>query len=144
MWSRHPFSWTPPAAPGALDRQSDAKAQFYIRKSSHFLRKPRTPDNSRSPTRGGPHMRHAGPSYGRTHHVAKLLGTLVRRASLLMKGPPMSLGPELPRALGAPHFFSFPDLSAGEEENRVKEHRVPWTIHCGESDPGPIVCLPST
>lgn len=47
--------------------------------------------------------------------MAKFTGTLVK-GSPLMKGPSV-LGPELPRALGAAHSFSFPGLCAGEEEN---------------------------
>lgn len=64
------------------------------------------------------------PAWGRTHLVAKFMGTLVKRASPLTKGPPMSLGPELPRALGAPHLFSFPGLCAGEEENMGEKNTV--------------------
>lgn len=33
------------------------------------------------------------------------------------KRTPVSLAPELPRALGAAHSFSSPGLCAGEEEN---------------------------
>lgn len=70
---------------------------------------------------------------------------LVKTASPLTKGPRVSFGPQLPTALGAAHLFSFPDLCAGEEENRVKEeHCVPWTIHFRKrSQEAPAFCLPS-
>lgn len=45
---------------------------------------------------------------------------LVKMPSSLRKGPPVSLGPQLPKALDATQLFSFPDLCDGEE-NMVQE-----------------------
>lgn len=63
---------------------------------------------------------------------------LVKRTSPVTEGFTVSFGPQPPRALGATHLFSFPDLCAREEENTgsKEQHCVPWTIHFGKEEPG--------
>lgn len=103
--------------------QGDAKAQSVLHSKVKPPLKPRTPDNSRSPARHGPHHETCRPSLqnhsaqrGEDASRGSVHGDSLVKGSPLMKGP-VSLAPELPRAPGAAHSFSFPGLCAGEEEN---------------------------
>ena len=68
--------------------------------------------------------------------------SLVKRASPLTEGPPASLGPQLPKAIGATTYFPFQIFVLGRRKTQGKR-AVSWTIHFGKQKPGPIFCLPS-
>lgn len=78
--------------------------------------------------------------------MANLTGTLSSKEGFhLGKRAPGVLGHSTSKSSWCyPLIFLSRSLCWGGGKHRVKEeHCVPWTIHFGKEEPGPIFCLPS-